>query len=364
MARVHDNKLTELLDSVDIESFLDREGVEYRSTQGSRGPQFNVRECPVCGNDSWKVYLNQDNSLGNCFAGDHPPGKHFNKWSFMQATLGLSSGQMIPYLTVFARELGWKPPRMAMVAVEEAPKDIELPKSHAIPIVGQNLSYLANRNIPKEQAQYFRLRFCKVGHYRYKIAGDWHFQDYSERILIPIYDLDGKLVTFQGRDITGVAEKKYLFPPGLASSGTHLYNGFNVLGTKRVAIGEGVFDVIALKMALDGDMALRDVVPVGTFGKHLSNGTSGDQMAKFMDLKKRGVEEVTFMWDGELLATDEAIEKGKLLKSYGFRVRIGILPKDKDPNEMTPEQVRACYYQAIPLTVASGSQIRMLMRKR
>jgi len=364
MSRSGDTDLKELLDSVDIESFLDREGIQYRPNQGSRGPQFNIKECPVCGNDSWKVYLNQATGLGNCFAGDHPPGANFNKWVFMKAALNLSPRDTINYLKVLAAELGWRPPRMALVAVDDRPKDVELPKSFPIPIMGRNLSYLHNRGISIEMAQYFRLAFSKFGSYRYKYLGDWRFQDYTDRIIIPIYDLDGKLVTFQGRDITGLADPKYLFPPGLASSGTHLYNGFNVHDTKRVAVGEGVFDVIALKVALDGDLALRDVVPVGTFGKHLSSGSMDDQLGKFLTLKERGVEEITFMWDGEVKATDEALTKGQILKSHGFNVRIGMLPKDKDPNEITPQELRAVYYQALPLTVANACRIRLMTRSR
>jgi DNA primase len=361
---IADDTIKELLDAVDIESFLDREGIDYRSTQGSRGPQFNVRECPVCGAGNWKVYLNQDTGLGNCFGGDHPPGKNFNKWSFIAASLNLNGGQMVNYLTQFAKQQGWKPPRMNLVATEVTPQEWKLPQSHELPIMGRNLKYLANRNIPVEMGRYFRLRFCNKGHFAYKLAGDWKFQIYNDRIIIPIYDLAGKLVTFQGRDITGTQDPKYLFPPGLASSGTHLYNGFNVHDTKRVAIGEGAFDVIALKMALDGDPALRDVVPVGTFGKHLSFGEDNSQVGKLMELKQRGVQELTFMWDGELKATDEAVTKGAMLKGLGFTVRIAMLSHGKDPNEMTGEEVRAAFYQAIPLTVTSASQIRMLARKR
>ncbi|WEU67317.1 DNA primase [Xanthomonas phage JGB6] len=33
-------------------------------------------------------------------------------------------------------------------------------------------------------------------------------QDYSNRIIIPIFDLDGNLKSFQGRDTTGEAEKR------------------------------------------------------------------------------------------------------------------------------------------------------------
>lgn len=50
----------------------------------------------------------------------------------------------------------------------------------------------------------------------------------------------------------------------------------------------------ALKIAMDAEPALRDVVPIGPFGKHLSNSPGADdQLAKFLRLKnERWVEEV------------------------------------------------------------------------
>jgi DNA primase len=355
-------ELRELLDAIDIGYWLDREGVEYRPTMGSRGPQYNIKHCPVCGNSSWKVYLNQESGLGNCFAGDHPPGQNFNKWRFIRAQLsGSSTPMVVEHIRQIAREHGWRPARIISASVEMENMEVELPPSFELPIKGKHLAYLANRDIGIDLARYFHLRYCHKGNYRYRVAGDWRFQDYSGRVIIPIFDLDGKLVTFQGRDITGSQDPKYLFPPGLTATGKHLFNGLNVHTTKRIVVGEGAFDVMALKVALDVDPALRDVVPIGTFGKHLSHGSDDDQNAKFAILRARGVEDVTMMWDGEVPATDAAILAGRLLLQHGFKVRIGMLPAGKDPNEVAPDVVRRCYYEAMPL---EGAGYKIMMRRR
>jgi DNA primase len=128
-------------------------------------------------------------------------------------------------------------------------------------------------------------------------------------------------------------------------------------------VGEGAFDVAATKIALDGDAELRDVVPVGTFGKHLSSGSENSQLAKFQTLKARGVEEITLMWDGEVQATDDAITAGLLLKSIGFRVRVAMLPPGKDPNEVPADVVRAAFYQAKLLDRKSALEIMTLRRR-
>jgi DNA primase len=365
-AAAHKVDLGELLELVDMEWWLDREGVQYRVTHGSRGTQLNIKECPVCGSNSWKVYLNADTGLGNCFAGDHPPGENYNKFSFIKASLGLGGGEAVDHIKEVARELGWRAPRKTAVEVQLEKPDLALPESFPVPINGKNLRYLAERNIDVETAAFFHLRFSKKGVFWYRTEdGKVRYQNYANRIIIPIFDLNGELVSFQGRDITGEADKKYLFPPGYSSTGRFLYNGQNVKGLERIAIGEGAFDVMAVKIALDGEMALRDVGVVGTFGKHLSYGAEDgrDQLGALLELKRMGLKEATFIWDGEIGALDAAADAAQMVKSVGLSARIAVLPPYKDPNEVAPAVVRQAFWSAIEATPGNLVKLRMNIRK-
>lgn len=359
------DELTELLDRLDMADYLDAHSIEYRETVGTSGPQLQLKECPVCGSSKWKTYLSAETGRGNCFAGSHPPGENFSKWKFIKALLPESNNrQVVDHIRQFVSMRGWRPKRTRSAPVMQT-AELVLPESVPIPIEGKNLKYLANRGITAEVAQYFHMRYCHQGYWRFRgLDGGWKFVDFGKRILIPIFDLDGKMVSFQGRDITGTAERKYLFPSGLPATGVHLFNGLNVRNTRRVVIGEGVFDVAALKIALDEDPDLRDVVPIGTFGKHLSLGPGDTQRGKFIRLKEeRGLEEVTIMWDGEIAATEAAIKAGWELLGLGLRVRIAMLPPDKDPNEVPASVVRRAFYEAETLTRVSGLAIQMKRRK-
>lgn len=325
-------------------------------------PQLQRVYCP-------SVPTTQSFALGcgvhsrNCFAGSHPPGETFNKWSFIRASLGAIPGaQVVDHIRVHLSSRGWKPKRSETRAVS-APAKLVLPTSYPLPYNGQNLAYLENRGIDSATAAYFHLRYCDEGFFPYDFEGKQQFQNHAKRVIIPVFDLDGMMVTFQGRDVTGVHPKKYLFPPGLPGTGQHLFNGMNVRDTKRIVIGEGAFDVMAIKLAFDQSADLRDVVAVGTFGKHLSGGGPESQEAKFQVLKDRGVEDVTIMWDGEIAATDSAIDAGTMLRKLGLRVRVAMLPRDKDPNEVAPSVVRDAFYKAVPLTMSSGVLIKMQRRK-
>jgi len=361
MSRVSNTELQEALDTIDMEAWLDAEGIRYRSTRGRSGPQFNIKECPICGNSKYKVFMNQENGLGNCFHGDCEA--KLNKWKFIHATLGGTARATIDHIKHFASTQGWRPKRIKSAATSSGP--LTMPDSIQLPHNGRNLRYLDNRGITADIAQYFELRFSHHGKFPYLDPnGDPLEQDYSNRVIIPIFDLEGQMVSFQGRDITGTADRKYLFPPGFASTGSVLYNGHNAHGAEHVVLGEGVFDVAAIKIALDGDMNLRDVVPVGTFGKHLSYGSEDSQLARLLQLKAEGLGMISIMWDGEARAIVDAVDAGLLLRQAGFMVRIAILPDGKDPNEVTADEVRAAFYKSVALTPASATKLKLMYGRR
>lgn len=343
----HDEDLAEILEHIDTELFLEYEGVKFRRTFGSSGQQLNIKECPRCGGSSWKVYLNARTGLGNCFHGDCAGLSGYNIFSFAKALWSTDSSDAIRRLKQYAREQGWVAKRVTSADVEEV-TDFDLPDSIELPHKGRNLRYLDERGINKDIARYFHLRFCHKGQYIYVDGeGKRLWQNYDNRVLIPIYDLDGVMVTFQGRTIVD-APRKYLFPPGLAGSGRYLYNGHNVIGTRELVICEGAFDVFATKIAMDHEVSYRTVGQIGTFGKHLSHGDHDgqDQLGALMRLKREGLETVTFMWDGEADAIRAAITAAKLVKSIGLRTRVALLPEGKDPNEITGTELLRCYEKA------------------
>lgn len=356
------NDLSETLGVLDIEYWLNREGFEYKVTRGKSGVQLNVKECPVCGNSNWKVYLNQETGLGNCFHGDCEA--KFSKWRFIKAGLGsgLTNREVAEHINAVAAEQGWRP-KSKPTERRVYSGALKLPKCFDLPIKGKNLKYLSDRNIDKETCRTFDLKFCMKGWFEYvDPEGQKRYQNYGNRILIPVRDLDGKLVSFQGRDITGTAEKKYLFPPGFASTGTYLYNGDNAIGCVDVVMGEGAFDAMAIYQAFKDDLTLCNVGVIGSFGKHLSHGGESSQMAELLKMKEAGMETLTIMWDGEIQAILDAIDAALMVKSYGVTAKLAILPKGCDPNEVEPEVVREAYGKAIVINETIATKLRIKYR--
>jgi DNA primase len=344
------SEIRELSEQLDLEYWLDRESIPYKMGRGSSGMQAHIKECPACGDRRWRVYLNAETGAGNCFVCNET----YSKLGFVKAHLGGD----VPWREVFEhvkgalKEQGWQPKRTTTAAVEIG--EVKLPLSFALPTPeGENLVYLEKRGITGETAKFFHLRFCTEGWWNFTNEdGRPSGQKFDNRIIIPVFDLDGSLKTFQGRDITGTSDRKYLFPKMLPGTGRYLYNGQNAVRAKHVVMGEGVFDVMAIKLALDEDMLLRSIVPVGSFGKHLSFGSldGDDQLGRFRQLKAHGLERVTIMWDGEWRALISALDAAELLRRIGLQVFIALLPSEKDPNEVLPEVVRDALHKARPYT--------------
>lgn len=361
-----DPEFQDAVDSIDMEYWLDREGVTYRKTSGSRGTQLNVRTCPFCGGGNWKVYMNAESGLGNCFHGDCQV--KFNKVSFIRSVLNeCSFGQVVEHIKTVAEEIGWRPMVKESKAQKDITKDIPFNMPTMFPIINYcnmrmkspALDYLLKRGITANSINYFNLCDCVEGYFQYrKPDGEIGYQNYKNRIIIPIFDEDGKTVTFQGRDYSGETDKRYLFPPGLNATGTLFYNGWNAAGCSQIIIGEGVFDCIAIHQAIQADPAFKNVCAVASFGKHISMGDGTSQLGYLLRLKNKGLKVITFMWDGETRAILDAIEVALKLTKYGFKTRIALLSKDKDPNEIDPKELIRAFWEAKTITPQSAIALK------
>lgn len=362
-----DPELDHALAEIDLENYLDREGVGYRFSQGTRGLQLLLDECPFCGGGGGKTYVNAKSGLGNCFHGSCSK-QRFNKFSLMRQVSQLSGKAFAEHVKAVAQEMGWMPkkerPEVVMAALKLPTNSDELPNA------GRTLKYLDQRNVTEASCRWFHLRYCHKGWWSYTVTGEGEkWVNYDQRVIIPICDLDGTMVSFQGRDISGVKEPKYLFPLGFAVAGRHLYNGnsFEDGVHTHAIVGEGAFDAIAIHQALRSQPSCKDMVALATFGMHLSGGEDS-QLDRFRKLRDRGLKVVTIMWDGEAKAVAQAVKSGLALAGLGLQVRIATLPDGYDPAQgpdkqpTPPALVLKAVFKAEVLTRLSA--IRILLRAK
>ncbi len=147
------------------------------------------------------------------------------------------------------------------------------------------------------------------------------YDRYRGRVMFPIFDVRGNVVAFGGRILTD-EKPKYLntsdTPVYHKSSGLFALNFAKDSGARRLILAEGYMDVIALHRAGFTEA-------IATLGTALT-----EEQARIM---RRYAQEVVLCYDSDAAgqrATQRAIP---LLKNAGLRVRVVVVPGNKDPDE-------------------------------
>lgn len=114
--------------------------------------------------------------------------------------------------------------------------DITLPGGKLMPM---HVKYLEGRGFDPEELEFYH------GIKGTSYLDRWQGIDFRLRVIIPCYDVDGSVVTFQGRDITGKQELRYKCCPVEKAIKHHkhtLYGAELCTHRRRICVVEGVFD--------------------------------------------------------------------------------------------------------------------------
>jgi len=159
------------------------------------------------------------------------------------------------------------------------------------------ISYLNSRNIGLNDILRYGIGYCPTG-------------VYSNRVIIPSYDKDGKLNYFIARDIFPNSKFPYKNPP--ASKNVIIFESL-ISWDKPLVIVEGIFDAIAIRI---------NAVPL--LGKFLSK-----ELIKKIIIEK--IKEVYIMLDKDAFA--DATKLSEFFEQYDITSYL-VNIKDKDPSEL------------------------------
>ena len=165
------------------------------------------------------------------------------------------------------------------------------------PLYKKVVQYAKDRKISKEDIIKYNIGYCDSG-------------IYTNRIIIPSYDVDGRLNYFIARSVFTEERFKYKNPP-ISKNVTIFENQIN--WNKPITLTEGVFDALAVK---------RNAIPL--LGKFIPK--------TLMDsIYKRGVKEIKIILDKD--AQDQALYYVNYFMNNGITVT-NILPTEKDAGDM------------------------------
>lgn len=288
---------------MDLIEFLEENNIEYWEEGKNVSAGWTGLNCPFCNDPSNHGGISPDRTAYNCFrCGKSTVAKYIKEkleCSWNQAIT--TANKLADYGEGGAERgsLGTSPPFDSRRAVFPVNSTKDFPALHH--------KYLTGRGfVPDYLVKKYKLRAVHtIGRYRF-------------RIIVP-YFLNGIMVTYVARDISGKAESKYITCPERESIITFQQTFYNIdRAKKRSVIVEGVFDVWRI-----GD---------GCIGS--SNATLTDrQIDQLIDV---GVEEVLLVFDTDAL--EQANRYARQLFGIVKHVEIADL-EGGDPAEADPRTI-------------------------
>ncbi|HET9159272.1 MAG TPA: DNA primase, partial [Caulobacteraceae bacterium] len=339
-----------------------------------QGREF-VGLSPFTKEKSPSFFVNDDKGFYHCFSS----GKHGDLIGFLQETERLSFPEAVERL---ANEAGVPMPAVDPRGIEEEKKRASLgdwletaakwfEAELRRPAGAEARAYLIKRGLPESEWGRFRIGLAPAGRTAlkdYLIAkgarpgelveaglliapedGGAPYDRFRERIIFPIGDARGRLLSFGGRALNPEAKAKYLNGPdtSLFDKGRTLYGlaeARKVLATAEpnsappLVVVEGYMDVIACQRA-----GIAAVAPMGT-------ALTEEQM----ELMWRFHPEPTLCFDGDAAgqrAAVRSVERALPQLKPGRSFRFAIVQGGKDPDDVLREQGPAALKAQLSETV-------------
>jgi DNA primase len=181
------------------------------------------------------------------------------------------------------------------------------------------------------------INFLKSNHYNLTEAIDLGIIDtgtnglysrFIERITFPIYSINGKLVGFGGRTITGHNAKYVNSPQTKLFNKSRLLYGYHlakekIYKTKQIIVCEGYLDVIMLHQAGFN-------TAVATLGTALTQ--------EHLPLLRRGEPKVILAYDGDKAGLAAAFKAAVMLSQSEFEGGVVIFSDGQDPADMVKDK--------------------------
>lgn len=286
---------------IDFKAICKELGIENDDRSGNHINGCVTIRCPICGDNPRKLSskhgnLNPENCGYSCFR-----CKGASPLMVLTKASGFPMNQVRELMTRYSDGITREKEKLTFA------EEIKLPgskKPHE-----KHLEYLRKRNLDVDELiEKYDVRFTQWE--------KWNDVDWSWRIIIPIHDYYGRIISFQGRDILNNPNRnRYMFPPKekeLADSKNIVYGAHLARRRKRIVVVEGIVDAWKL-----GEGA------VATFGC----GWKREQL----DFLSRW-DEVVIAYDYEPDAQKHASELAKELSELGPSVGIAVTELGTNPD--------------------------------
>ena len=217
-----------------------------------------------------------------------------------------------------------------LLGIKDLPAFPEPP--NFISLVGQQIPYTQRRRLSQEVIDTYGLGYCPPGSV-WADPTNGRTYDYSNRLILPDRDINGRLLYWVARDMTDRHPQKYMNPPSsLVSigSGSMLFNFHRASQHRRGVLVEGYLD--ALRVGSD------------------AMATSGMGVKRHHKnwLLRGGFEEIVLLYDGDGSVPPKHIQEKATDLAQRFKIFIASLPYGGDPDNYSRHVLREIIEEAKP----------------
>lgn len=214
--------------SLDVISFIESHFDKIKEVPSTEG-QYRVSPCPNCGKDKYKLYINVDKRVFNCFSCGYGKGERIERLFY-----DMGSNPRDYYID--DGNDSYRPSKETAKVTPAWTKTLPIEFKD---IIGNNSikgrmahEYLRGRGISDSLIAEYRMGFCYEG-------------EYNDRIIIPYYE-NSELVYFTGRDFTGNLTPKYLNPSWEKNTFLFNYDRVKKQSLDTIIIVEGPMDILSV----------------------------------------------------------------------------------------------------------------------
>lgn len=340
---------SEIVSAFDIEDYL----TEQSRVRKSGPTNLVVNDCPICGDRRGKFYINA--SRGERHGTWNTYCCH-DKGGLVKLVATVESITEAEAVEFIRSRVDGEDIVIPLIKHEPAPTAVEtiqfpspmIPATPSMSFVrGSSVSTLGDRGVDDYIINRHQLRVTG----QTAMLNGTVRHDVTNRLVIPVPTNDGRgFISWQGRDLSGKAKNKYLFPPGDRSTET-LYGIHEHIGPSIVIV-EGAFHKWAWdRLGRFLGMPQIEYISVASFGKKLTEPQENLLMS-IPDIKR-----VFIAWD--LDATSQVLATAERLVGRKEVYVVESHPSGRDHDELTPRELMQLFTDAKPYTREFAVQMSM-----